>query len=146
MLRHHDILQGVKFKWIMDHKGLEYLLKQRNLSGRQAQWIEKISEFNFDVVYVVGSKNVVADALSRMYSADSPGTVCTASEYTYFDVVNDDSLDLVETSLPVLAGVEARVAVQRRPRKSTPGAETGRPETSREFAAQMKDHFVVKGP
>ena len=23
MLRHHDILQGVKFKWITDHKGLD---------------------------------------------------------------------------------------------------------------------------
>ena len=81
-----------------------------------------------------------------MYSADSPGTVCAATEYTYFDVVDNDGLDLVETNLPVLAGVETRVAIQRRPRKSTPGVETGRPETSREFAARMKDHFVVKGP
>ena len=115
MLQHHDILQGIKFKWITDHKGLEYLLNQRNLSGRQAQWIEKISEFDFEVVYVAGSENVVADALSRLYSADSPGTVPAATEYTYFDVVDDDNADLVETALPVLAGVEAHVAVQRRP-------------------------------
>ena len=82
MLRHRDILQGVKFKWITDHKGLEHLLNQRNLSGRQARWIEKISEFDFDVVYVPGSENVVADSLSHMYSADSPGTARTSSEYT----------------------------------------------------------------
>ena len=36
MLRHHDILQGVNFKWITDHKGLIHLLSQKDLSGRQA--------------------------------------------------------------------------------------------------------------
>ena len=115
MLQHHDILQGIKFKWITDHKGLEYLLNQKNLLGRQARWIEKISEFSFDVVYVAGSKNVVADALSRMYPVDSPGTVCAPSKYTYHDVVNDNGANLVETSLPILAGVEAQVAVQHCP-------------------------------
>ena len=33
MLRHTDILQGVKFKWLTDHKGLIHLLNQKNLSG-----------------------------------------------------------------------------------------------------------------
>jgi hypothetical protein len=146
MLRHPNILQGVKFKWVTNHKGLEYLLNQQNLSGRQARWIEKISKFDFEVVYVAGSENVIADVLSRMYSADSPGTVRAATEYTYFDVVDDDHLDIVETTLPVLAGIEARVAVQRRPKDPTPGAETSHPETSREFAARMQDHFVGQGP
>ena len=146
MLRHRDILQGVQFKWITDHKGLVHLLSQRNLSGRQARWIEKISEFSFEVEYIAGSENVVADALSRMYSADSLGTIRAKSEYTYFDVVNEDGPDLEETSAPVLAGIEARVAVQRRPRKAVPGAETGRPETSQEFAARMRDRFVLKPP
>jgi hypothetical protein len=82
MLRHQDILQGVKFKWVTDHKGLTHLLNQKNLSGHQAHWIEKISSFNFEVVYVPGSKNVLADALSRIYSNDAPGTVRSHSEYT----------------------------------------------------------------
>ena len=47
------------------------VLCQRNLSGHQVHWIEKNSEFNFDIIYVPGSENVVADALSQMYSADS---------------------------------------------------------------------------
>jgi len=33
MLRYRDILQGVKFKWYTDHKGLIHLLRQKNLSG-----------------------------------------------------------------------------------------------------------------
>jgi hypothetical protein len=36
MLRNTDVLQGTKFKWLTDHKGLIYLLNQKNLSGRQA--------------------------------------------------------------------------------------------------------------
>jgi len=51
MLRYRDILQGVKFRWFTDHKGLIHLLHQKNLSGRQARWMEKIGEFDFDVVY-----------------------------------------------------------------------------------------------
>lgn len=34
----------------------------------------KVSEFDFKVVYVLGSENVLADALSRTYSSDAPRT------------------------------------------------------------------------
>ena len=47
-----------------NHKGLTHLLNQKNPSGRQACWLEKISSFDFEVVYVPGSENVLADALS----------------------------------------------------------------------------------
>jgi hypothetical protein len=50
MLRYRDILQGVHFKWITDHRGLINLINQKSLSGRQARWMEKISSFMFDVV------------------------------------------------------------------------------------------------
>ena len=75
MLRYADILQGVPFQWLTDHRGLTHLLNQKNLSGRQARWLEKISSFTFTVTYIEGSENVVADALSRIYSNDSPGTL-----------------------------------------------------------------------
>ena len=45
MLRYMDILQGISFQWLTDHKGLTHLLNQKNLSGRQARWLEKISTF-----------------------------------------------------------------------------------------------------
>ena len=145
MLRQRDLLQGASFKWITDHKGLIHLMKQKNLSGRQARWLEKISEFDFEVIYVPGTENVVADALSRLYSNDDSRTVRSRSEYTYFDVLDEDQ---PETSIPmpILAGIEARVAVVKRPRKVVPPAETGRAETAKEFAARMKNHFVLRGP
>lgn len=147
MLRHADILQGVKFKWMTDHKGLLHLLNQKNLSGRQARWIEKISCFQFEVVYVPGAENVLADALSRMYSDDSPNTVRAKSEYTYHDVVNDD-MDIQigkESDLPPMPSLESAAVIPRQSRQAEP-AETGRPETAKEFAARVKDRFVLKGP
>ena len=109
MLWHKDILQGVHFKWVTDHKGLVYLLNQKSISGRQARWLEKISSFLFEVVYVPGSENVVADALSRIYSNDSTGTVCAPSEFVHHNVSDDDTLAL-SSGMLILAGMEAVVA------------------------------------
>ena len=36
MLQYKDLLLGARFKWITDHKGLTYLLNQKNLLGLQA--------------------------------------------------------------------------------------------------------------
>ena len=52
MRRHRDILLGCFFTWVTDHKGLTHLIQQKNLSARQARWIERISEFHFRVEYL----------------------------------------------------------------------------------------------
>ena len=163
MLRHIDILQGVKFKWLTDHKGLTYLLNQKNLSGRQARWLEKISSFTFEVVYIAGSENVVADALSRIYSNDSSGTVRARSEYTYHDVIDDNTVEVqVIPDFPVLAGIEARIATRRGSRVRRPSQKkadmaapdttadsstsTAARESAKDFAARVKSRFVLRGP
>jgi len=152
---------------------LVHLLKQKNLSGRQARWLEKISEFDFEVIYVPGAENILSDALSRLYSFDQPGTVHARSEYTYHDVVNNDDLNDFLVSMPLLVGMEGENAVlaagmnldpetstelvpegvssqpkaRRNHRKTIVElAETGHPETSREFAARTASHFALHGP
>ena len=114
MLQHVNILHGVWFKWLTDLKGLIYLLNQKNLLGRQARWLEKISTFTFEVVYIPGSENVVADALSCIYSNDSSGTVRARSEYTYHNVIDDDTTQVEHASVtqPMLAGIEACIATR----------------------------------
>ena len=149
MLRHTNILQG---QWLTDHKGLTYLLNQKNLSGWQARWLEKISSFMFKVVYIPGSENVVADALSRMYSNDSLGTQRWKSEFTYHDVVDNDTSN-VDVFTPVLAGIEARVTSRRSTREcrltdkaATVAEESWNPETSHDLAHWMVDRFVLHSP
>jgi len=90
---------------------------------------------------VPGVENVLADALSCMYSNDAPGTVHARSEYTYHDVISNDALLSHGISMLVFAGMEAATVVPR-----APGAEMGQPETSHEFATRIRDHFVLKGP
>jgi hypothetical protein len=71
LLKWEDKLIGRKFKVITDHKALEFFSKQRKLSGRQARWAEYLSRFDFEVTYVKGEENIVADSLSRYYKSDT---------------------------------------------------------------------------
>ena len=71
-------------------------------------------------MYIAGSENVVADALSRIYANDSPGTVRARSKHTYHDVVDDDMVVKYNEELPLLAGIEAQVATRRGTRDRRP--------------------------
>lgn len=58
-------LLGMKVNVMSDHYSLTYLLKQRNLSRRQARWLEFLSDFDLKFNYIKGEDNSVADDLSR---------------------------------------------------------------------------------
>lgn len=61
--RHY--LYGTKFVVRTDHKSLEHFKTQPLLSGRQSRWKDIIANFDFNIEYVEGKTNVVADGLSR---------------------------------------------------------------------------------
>ncbi|KAK3533999.1 hypothetical protein QTP86_000505 [Hemibagrus guttatus] len=65
-------LEGVKhpFTVLTNHKNLEYLRAAKRLNPRQARWALFFTRFNFTLSYRPGSKNVKADALSRLHSLD----------------------------------------------------------------------------
>ncbi|KAJ3553076.1 hypothetical protein NP233_g12731 [Leucocoprinus birnbaumii] len=111
MMRHKDILQGAKFRWYTDHKGLVSLLQQKELSGQQACWLEKLSQFDFEIIYVPGSENVLSDALSRIYLNDQPGTVRARSKYTYHDVIDNDHMHIHAVTMPLHVGLEGTSTV-----------------------------------
>lgn len=58
-------LIGSPFFVFTDHKTLENFNTQKDLSRRQARWMEFLSQFDGHFVYVRGDRNSVADALSR---------------------------------------------------------------------------------
>ena len=72
-------LLGVQFTVYTDHRTLECFQRQRDLSRRQARWQEFLAEYDFEVVYVKGKENMVADALSRIPEdgEGSPKTITT---------------------------------------------------------------------
>jgi hypothetical protein len=61
--RHY--LHGRKFTVRTDHKSLQHFRSQPHLSARQTRWKDTIANFDFDIEYVEGKENIVADGLSR---------------------------------------------------------------------------------
>jgi hypothetical protein len=48
-----------------NHNSLKYSLDQKYLSERQQKWVSKVQAFDFDIKYVKGKRNVIANSLSR---------------------------------------------------------------------------------
>jgi len=58
-------LLGSPFYVYTDHKTLLNFNTQKDLSRRQARWMEDLASFDCKFVYIKGENNTVADALSR---------------------------------------------------------------------------------
>ncbi|GFX86818.1 integrase catalytic domain-containing protein [Trichonephila clavipes] len=61
----HFELLGRKFKVFTDHNPLAGFLSNKNLSSKILRWKLALEEFNYDIHYIRGSLNSVADHLSR---------------------------------------------------------------------------------
>lgn len=63
----HDYLAGNRFVLHTDHKPLTFLLTQRHVMPMLNTWVDKLLQYDFEIVHVPGKENVIADALSRKY-------------------------------------------------------------------------------
>lgn len=61
-------MQGTKFTLFTDRKNLTYLNKDP--IPKVMRWKVAIQEYNFDVAYTEGHKNVIADEFSRFCLKD----------------------------------------------------------------------------
>ena len=129
-----DKLIGNKINIVTDHRALEFFKTQRRLSSRQMRWMEYLSRFDFDIQYVKGSSNKVADSLSRYYQSDTDDDVCQTYDYVNADL----ALDPEGEDLPWNRVVEIR-AIHDTPRKRPlHEAEEERGALAKEMAKAMK--------
>ena len=58
-------LLGIPFILQIDHEPLKYLLAMKNVDSRLARTLTDLQEFDFEIEYVRGKDNKIADGLSR---------------------------------------------------------------------------------
>jgi len=80
-----DKLVGYKIRVITDHKALEFFKTQNRLTNRQRRWMDYLSRFDFDITYIKGELNKIADCLSRYYESDTVGETHNINEYVRAD-------------------------------------------------------------
>ena len=87
-----------------DHKNLTYIRDAKRLGPRQVRWALFFCRFDFTLTYRPGSKNVRADALSRLFSTGPPN--------------NDPAVDTILPPARVVGvvtwGVESAVRMAQR--------------------------------
>jgi hypothetical protein len=96
LMKWEDKLFRYRIHIITDHKALEFFKSQEKLSPRQVRWHEYMSQFDFDITYVKGESNKIADVLSRYYESDTALDVHIPSDY----VRADKRIDPTGATLP----------------------------------------------
>ncbi|SJL05235.1 uncharacterized protein ARMOST_08601 [Armillaria ostoyae] len=96
LMKWEDKLVGYRIHVITDHKALEFFKTQSNLMRRQMIWMDYLSRFDFDITYIKGENNKVADCLSQYYENDEEADVPPAQEY----VCADARINLAGEDLP----------------------------------------------
>jgi len=64
LLKWEDKLIINHLHMVTDHQALEFFKTQRRLSYCQMQWMEYFSQFDYNIQYMKGTSNKVADSLS----------------------------------------------------------------------------------
>ena len=102
---------GYHIHVVTDHKALEFFKTQTCLTSRQTRWMDYLTRFDFDIRYVKGSLNKVADALSRYFKHDYWTEVPELQDYVNADVRLDPEHD--DLPLECLFEVEEGVIESR---------------------------------
>jgi hypothetical protein len=85
---HADLL-GTHIYIYTDHKTLQNFDSQRDLSLRQARWMEYLSQYEHSITYIKGEDNTVADALSQLPIDKAAGPLAVTATFT---IENDPKL------------------------------------------------------
>jgi hypothetical protein len=89
LLKWEDKLIGYHIHIITDHKALEFFKTQINPSPRQQQWMDYMSCFDFDITYVKGELNKVADCLSCYFESNTPDETHETHKYVWANALID---------------------------------------------------------
>jgi len=81
LIKWEDKLIGYAIYIITNHKALEFFKTQIMLTVQQHYWMDYMSRFTFDITYIKGELNKVADCLSQYYESNTIQDVHIYDEY-----------------------------------------------------------------
>ncbi|PHJ20549.1 retrotransposon nucleocapsid related [Cystoisospora suis] len=73
LMKWKQLIGTKKVRTETDHATLGRILRQKNVTPRLGYWLDRLADFDIEVVYKPGKQNVVADALSREVFHLRPG-------------------------------------------------------------------------
>jgi hypothetical protein len=135
LLKWEDKLMGNRIHIVTDHRALEFFKTQRRLSSCQMRWMEYLSRFDYDIQYVRGSSNKVADSLSRYHQSDTPEDKYRPYEYVSADL----RLDPEGEDLPWGRIVEIRAISEEIPPRTLREQTEDRDVEARQLAEARRD-------
>lgn len=93
-----DLIECRHFVIKTDHKPLIYVFKQKldKASDHQLNQLHYISQFTTDIVYVKGDENVVADALSRIYTINTLTVIDVQTSIMEHQQADEELQDLLQ--------------------------------------------------
>lgn len=68
-----------KFFILSDHKALVWLMKQKDCKGRIGRWIIFLQNYNFEINYIKGTENTIADGLTRYFINETHDNIYSIS-------------------------------------------------------------------
>ncbi len=82
-----------------DHKNLTYWKSSQKLTGRTACWHEKLQDYNFKILHILGKNNTPADALSQPNNDEQEvqdRQLLLILPKVFLNVADEDSVDSLE--------------------------------------------------
>jgi transposase InsO family protein len=76
----HVYLYGRRFTLRTDHSSLTWLYRFREPEGQMARWLERLQNYDFEIVHRAGTKHGNADGLSRRPCAENNCRYCSRAE------------------------------------------------------------------
>jgi len=77
----HHYLYGNRFIVRTDHISLRWLMSFKNLEGQLARWLERIQQYDFEIIYRGGKSHGNADGLSRQPCVEMSCGYCNKTEF-----------------------------------------------------------------
>jgi len=88
-------LYGRRFRLLTDHQALTYMLNRPKVSSVIMNWLDEILLFNFKIEHLPGIKNILPDAISRIYDFDDREPDIKVTLMTVEDDAQDSDIPVI---------------------------------------------------